>query len=113
MIAFAPIIIAMLCSCVMSSVASSDSEKVVQVVGHYFCQSRLLPRELDVSCQLLMLFFHTLLSMTIAAVRCRVPEECPQATADVVNQCLDENAEVRPSAREIVEALSQIREPTQ
>ena len=43
----------------------------------------------------------------------RVPEECPQATADVVEQCLHEDPNVRPSAREIVERLSQIREPTQ
>ncbi|DBB18025.1 hypothetical protein WJX82_008169 [Trebouxia sp. C0006] len=43
----------------------------------------------------------------------RVPEECPQATADVVEQCLHEDSNVRPSAREIVERLSQIREPTQ
>lgn len=43
----------------------------------------------------------------------RVPEECPQATADVVEACLHEDASVRPSAREIVERLSQIREPTQ
>ncbi|KAL0034790.1 hypothetical protein WJX77_007383 [Trebouxia sp. C0004] len=43
----------------------------------------------------------------------RIPEECPQATADVVEQCLHEDSNVRPSAREIVERLSQIREPTQ
>ncbi|KAL3148045.1 protein kinase activity protein [Trebouxia sp. C0009 RCD-2024] len=43
----------------------------------------------------------------------RVPEECPQATADVVEQCLHEDADVRPSAREIVDKLSQLREPIQ
>lgn len=43
----------------------------------------------------------------------QVPEECPQATADVVEQCLEEDSTLRPSAREIVERLSQIREPTQ
>ena len=43
----------------------------------------------------------------------RVPEECPQATADVVEQCLHEDADVRPSAREIVDKLSQLRELSQ
>ena len=43
----------------------------------------------------------------------RVPEECPQATADVVEQCLHEDADVRPSAREIVDKLSQLKEPSQ
>lgn len=43
----------------------------------------------------------------------RVPEECPQATADVVEQCLHEDADVRPSARDIVDKLSQLREPSQ
>ena len=43
----------------------------------------------------------------------RVPDECPQAAADVVEQCLHEDSDVRPSAREVVEKLSQLREPSQ
>lgn len=43
----------------------------------------------------------------------RVPEDCPQAAADLVLRCTDENPDVRPSAREIVDCLAQLKEPSQ
>jgi serine/threonine protein kinase len=39
--------------------------------------------------------------------RCRVPEECPQAVADLVAQCMDADPAARPSAKEVVSLLSQ------
>lgn len=39
--------------------------------------------------------------------RCRVPEECPQAVADLVAQCMDADPTARPSAKEVVSLLSQ------
>jgi hypothetical protein len=36
-----------------------------------------------------------------------VPEECPQAVADLVTQCMDADPSARPSAKEVVSLLSQ------
>jgi hypothetical protein len=37
----------------------------------------------------------------------RVPEECPQAVADLMAQCMDASPTARPSAKEVVALLSQ------
>ena len=37
----------------------------------------------------------------------RVPEECPQAIADLVAQCMEPEPAVRPSARDLVALLTQ------
>ena len=39
----------------------------------------------------------------------RVPEECPQAIADLVARCLAEAPEQRPSARTLVELLARLQ----
>ena len=39
--------------------------------------------------------------------RCRVPEECPEAVADLVGRCMDPCPGARPSARDIVAILGQ------
>lgn len=39
-----------------------------------------------------------------------VPEECPESVADLVAACLSEDPQLRPSARQLVERLSSIRE---
>jgi hypothetical protein len=36
-----------------------------------------------------------------------VPEECPQAVADLMAQCMDASPAARPSAKEVVALLSQ------
>lgn len=37
----------------------------------------------------------------------RVPEECPQAVANLISQCMDAEPAVRPSAKEVVSLLMQ------
>lgn len=39
----------------------------------------------------------------------RVPEECPQAVADLIAACLSEDAAQRPSARELVKRLTELQ----
>ena len=36
-----------------------------------------------------------------------MPEECPQAVADLVAQCMDADPTARPSAKEVVALLAQ------
>jgi hypothetical protein len=36
-----------------------------------------------------------------------VPDECPQAVADLMAQCMDADPTARPSAKEVVSLLSQ------
>ena len=38
----------------------------------------------------------------------RVPQECPQAMADLVEKCLSPDPGARPAAREIVERLNSL-----
>jgi hypothetical protein len=45
--------------------------------------------------------------LTFAWHCCRVPEECPQAVADLMAQCMDADPTARPSAKEVVSLLSQ------
>lgn len=40
---------------------------------------------------------------------CRVPQECPAEIDSLINRCLHEDADVRPSAKEICEIIQQWR----
>lgn len=39
------------------------------------------------------------------ALTCRVPEECPAEVAALIDSCMDQNPEVRPTAKEIIERI--------
>ena len=41
----------------------------------------------------------------------RVPEDCPAAVAELVEACTAEDPAARPSAREVVEALTRLVVP--
>lgn len=39
--------------------------------------------------------------------RCRVPEECPIAIAELITRCMDSKPANRPSAKDVVVVLSE------
>ncbi|EFN57123.1 hypothetical protein CHLNCDRAFT_21563, partial [Chlorella variabilis] len=39
----------------------------------------------------------------------RVPQECPQQVADLIQECLQEEAAARPTVRQVVERLTQLQ----
>ncbi len=39
--------------------------------------------------------------------RCRVPDECPIAIADLITRCMDSKPANRPSAKDVVVVLSE------